>query len=116
MAFHAHDAFREVTDGFDEEEREVADAWKMWIPPAVAWIEIAGEMLPKFLFEEKGVGHVEQPAMMKSFRAEEWREWKSRFGETAEQGEIDEHSRYLARQTAEKMQGLEVKARDCVKA
>ncbi|KAI5270679.1 hypothetical protein E4T47_05959 [Aureobasidium subglaciale] len=110
MAFHAHDAFKEVMDGFDEEEREVADAWKMWIPPAVAWIEIAGDVLHKLCFEEKGVGGIERSAMMKSFCAERWAEWKSRFEELAAQEEIDEHCRFLARRAAMKMQATEMRS------
>ncbi|KAI5195569.1 malic acid transporter [Aureobasidium subglaciale] len=110
MAFHAHDAMREVMDGFDEEEREVADAWKMWIPPAVAWIEIAGEVLFKLCFDERDVKDDEQPALMKTFYAERWGEWKKRFEEMTEQEEIDGSCRHLVRQAAEKMQDIETRA------
>jgi hypothetical protein len=43
LASYADDAFQEILTPFDN--REMADEWKMYIPPAAVWIMVGGEAL-----------------------------------------------------------------------
>ncbi|TIA64013.1 hypothetical protein D6C76_09707 [Aureobasidium pullulans] len=94
MMYHAHDAFNEIELPFDD-EREMADEWKMYIPPAEAWMSIAGEKLFGLCFDKS------------AFNADRWALWKQRFAELAEQEDIDERCRGFARKAVEKMRGIE---------
>ncbi|THV85912.1 hypothetical protein D6C86_08168 [Aureobasidium pullulans] len=107
MMYHAHDAFNEVERPFDD-EREMADGWKMYIPPAEAWISIAGEKLFGLCFD-KSVIHSAEPheRIRKAFNADRWALWKQRFAGLAEQEDIDERCRGLARKTVESMRDIE---------
>ena len=107
MMYHAHDAFNEIELPFDD-EREMADEWKMYIPPAEAWMSIAGEKLSGLCFD-KSVIHSAEPheRIQKAFNADRWALWKQRFAELAEQEDIDERCRGLARKAVEKMRGIE---------
>jgi hypothetical protein len=104
LASYAHCAFQEILSSFDD--REMADEWKMYIPPAVAWIMIGGEVLHD-LCSKREPSAWNQSAI---FTPERWQLWKDRFLELADQTDIDEHCQNLSKEAAEEMDRIEQRA------
>jgi hypothetical protein len=105
MASYGPCAFREILTSFDD--REMADEWKMYIPPAVAWIMIGGEVLHDLCL--KRVSYEWNSAAI--FTPERWQTWKDRFFALADQADIDEHCQSLSREAAKEMERIEQKDR-----
>jgi hypothetical protein len=104
LASYAHCAFQETLSSFDD--REMADEWKMYIPPAVAWIMIGGEVLHD-LCSKREPSAWNQSAI---FTPERWQLWKDRFLELADQTDTDEHCQNLSKEAAEEMDRIEQRA------
>jgi hypothetical protein len=101
LAAYADDAFQEILTPFDD--REMADEWKMYIPPAVAWIMIGGEVLHD-LCSKRVPSEWDQSA---TFTPERWQIWKDRVWALASLEDIDEHCQSLSRQAADEMERIE---------
>jgi hypothetical protein len=101
LASYADDAFQEILTPFDN--REMADEWKMYIPPAAVWITIGGEAL-HYLCSRGEPFALDQSVM---FTLEIWQTWKDRFLELASQDNIDEHCQSLSRKAADEMEQIE---------
>ncbi|CAD0110875.1 unnamed protein product, partial [Aureobasidium uvarum] len=102
---YANIAFWEILPPFDE-GREMADEWKMYIPPAAVWIEICGKVLYEYCFMERGAV-ASNVIQGQTLYRERWVKVKQRFEALAEQVEIDDHCRGLAREAAKEMQRIE---------
>jgi hypothetical protein len=102
LASYASDAFDEILESFDG--REMADEWKMYIPPAAAWIMLGGEVLHDLCFNQ--ASETSESAL---FTPEKWEVWKDRFLALADQTDIDEHCQGLSREAAEEMVRIEQK-------
>ncbi|KAI4851203.1 hypothetical protein E4T44_02280 [Aureobasidium sp. EXF-8845] len=105
LASYAPCAFAEIISSFDD--REMADEWKMYIPPATAWIMIGGEVLHD-LCSKKVPSQWNQSAM---FTPDRWQIWKDRFLALADQTDVDEHCQSLSREAAQEMERIEHKVR-----
>ncbi|KAI4842066.1 hypothetical protein E4T44_07532 [Aureobasidium sp. EXF-8845] len=105
LASYGPCAFREILTSFDD--REMADEWKMYISPAVAWIMIGGEVLHE-LCSKRVPSQWNQSAM---FTPERWQIWKDRFLALADQTDIDEHCQSLSKEAAKEMERIEQKVR-----
>ena len=103
LATYACDAFQEISEPFDT--REMADEWKMYIPPATAWIRIGGEVLYGLCFKNE-TSEEKESAMI---TAERWQVWKERFLALEDDEGIDELCRGLAREAANEMKRIERK-------
>lgn len=103
LATYACDAFEEIREPFDN--REMADEWRMYIPPAAAWIRIGGQVLYDLCFEQTS-----EEKEFAVFTSKSWRMWKDRFAAFADDKDIDEHCQGLAKEAAEEMRGIEHKA------
>lgn len=103
LATYACDAFEEIREPFDN--REMADEWKMYIPPAAAWIRIGGQVLYDLCFE-KALDAKE----FLMFTPESWRMWTERFAALADEKDIDERCQGLAREAAIDMAMIEQRA------
>jgi hypothetical protein len=108
LASYGPCAFRDILSSFDD--REMADEWKMYIPPAVAWIMIGGEMLYD-LCSKSEPSAWNQTAM---FTPGIWQTWKDRLLELASQANIDEYCQCLSREAAGEMERIEQRSRTCV--
>lgn len=106
--FYANRAFWNILQPFDD-TRELADEWKMYISPAAVWITISGEVLHDLCFKERTTED-DQVASRDGSSPERWIEVRKRFAELAEQMDIDDHCRGLAREAAEEMGRIEQKA------
>lgn len=104
--FYADRAFDNILQPFDE-TREMADEWKMYIPPAAVWITISGEVLYDLCFKERTV---EESQVARRVSPQIWSQAKQRFAALAEQMDIDDHCRGLAREAAEEMERIEQQA------
>jgi hypothetical protein len=101
LASYAGDAFEELLKPFDD--REMADDWKMYIPPAAAWIMISGEVLHDFYLK----GETSAETQSEEFNPVVWRTWKYRLLELATQEDIDEKCQSLSRKAADEMEQIE---------
>jgi len=102
LATYARIAFKEILEPFDD--REMADEWKMYIPPAAAWVRIGGDVLYDLCFKKTSE---EKKFVM--FTPESWRVWKDRFAALADDEDIDERCQGLSREAAEEMERIEQK-------
>lgn len=102
LASYANDAFDEILESFDD--REMADEWKVYIPPAAAWIMLGGEVLHDLCFNQ--ASETSESAL---FTPEKWQMWKDRLLALADQMDIDEHCQGLSREAAEDMERIEQK-------
>lgn len=106
--FYADSAFWNILHPFDE-TREMADEWKMYIPPAALWITISGQAVHDLYFKDQGI---EESKVVHRNRSspQTWLQVKQRFAALAEQTDIDDHCRGLAKEAAEEMERIEQKA------
>ena len=100
MASYAVAAFNEIQEPFND--RDMADEWRMYIPPAAAWIDIGGELLYDLCF--KKTSGTKKSAL---FAPEGWQMWKDRFAVLADQTDIDERCQGLSREAANEMERIE---------
>jgi hypothetical protein len=100
LASYAHSGFRQILTPF--RDREMADEWKMYVPPAAAWIMLGGVVLHDLCFNQ--ASDTSESAL---FTPEKWQTWKDRFFALADQTDIDEHCQGLSRQAAEEMARIE---------
>ena len=103
LATYACNAFQEISEPFDT--REMADEWKMYIPPAAAWIRIGGGVLYG-VCSKKETSEEKEAAMITS---ERWQAWKERFVALEDDKGINEYCRGLAREAANEMKRIERK-------
>jgi hypothetical protein len=101
LASYGPCAFRDILSSFND--REMADEWKMYIPPAAAWIMIGGEVLYD-LCSKRVPSEWNQSAI---FTPERWQIWKDRFSALADQTDINEHCQSLSREAAKEMERIE---------
>lgn len=106
--YYADRAFGNIMQPFDE-TREMADEWKMFIPPAAAWITISGQVVHDLCFKEETTEE-SQVRNWDGSSPEKWMQVKQKFMELAEQMDIDDHCRGIAREAAEEMERIEQKA------
>ena len=102
LAFFAHSGLREILTPFGD--REMADEWKMYVPPAAAWIMLGGEVLHDLCFKQ--ASETSESALL---TPEKWQMWKDRFFALADPTDIDEHCQGLSREAAEEMVRIEQK-------
>ncbi|KAH0287527.1 hypothetical protein M436DRAFT_57577 [Aureobasidium namibiae CBS 147.97] len=100
LAIYACDALKEILEPFDD--REMADEWKMYIPPAAAWVGIGGEVLYDLCFKKTS-----EETEFARFTPESWGVWRDRFAALADDKEIDERCQGLSRTAAEEMKRIE---------
>lgn len=107
---------KEVRDGKEViirgSDREMEGEWKMYIPPAVEWILVAGERLYEYSFceapEDSMKFNTRTPkAGDRIFSKDRWGFWKKRFRELIAWKEVDEHCRELMERALKKMDVLE---------
>lgn len=102
LATYACDAFKEILEPFDD--REMADEWKMYIPPAAAWVRIGGDVLYDLCFKKTS-----EEKEFVIFTPESWRVWKDRFAALEDDEDIDERCQGLSREAAEHMERIKQK-------
>jgi hypothetical protein len=101
LASYAGDAFQELLTPFHD--REMADEWKMYIPPAAAWIMISSKVLHDLCLK----GETSAETQSEEFNPVVWRTWKHRLLELADQTDIDECCRNLSREAVNEMGRIE---------
>jgi hypothetical protein len=88
----------------------------MYVPPAVAWLRLAGKAIYKLCMDQYQHGAVRSVAEEGcewlwagevGFSVERWRFWKRRCGELADQENLDAHLRALAKEAQGNMESIE---------
>lgn len=104
-----------VRDGVEvmgDPERELEGEWRMYVPPAVEWILVAGERIFEFSMREI----VDERMRIKSegwkwggryFSKERWELWMKRFRELSAWEEVDDRCRGLMEKAVGKMEEIE---------
>ncbi|KAG9943268.1 hypothetical protein KCU85_g8798, partial [Aureobasidium melanogenum] len=85
--FYADSAFSNIMAPFDK-TREMADEWKMYIPPATIWIIISGQAVHHLCFKQRNENS--QVLHRDGSSPEIWVKVKQRFAELAKQTDIDD--------------------------
>ncbi|KAK6000886.1 hypothetical protein QM012_002969 [Aureobasidium pullulans] len=97
--------FDNILQPFDE-NRELADEWKMYIPPAAVWIMISGQVVHDLCFKGR-TARENQAELRDDASPEIWMQVKKRFATLSEQTDIDDHCQGLAKEAAQEMERIE---------
>ncbi|SMY29908.1 unnamed protein product [Zymoseptoria tritici ST99CH_1A5] len=108
MERYAHEAMEaglELGYALNEADRKIERYWEIYLPPAAAWVLIAGERLYELCFGLVGGGRPEA----KYWSKDRWAGWKEKFAVMARGAGIDEDARCMefARRAEGRMEKIE---------